>query len=390
MNEPEQPRAILTRSLLEQINRARQALAEMRTSDPQRYSQIEQEARAKRCKYSPNCHDGLVIDVRTNRSWPCQCQINKLRERKFEEMGLPPAYREATFDKFDFSAYLKSDVLDETTTAHKTAMDAFLFCTELAKKFPQEIPEKNVLLYGPPGSGKTFLACCLFNAIVERNEREKLDLTFTRIDVNRLMSSFRAWTGDNRRVDILDATKLLGEVDVLMLDELTETAATPFAQDCLFDILTHRQHGKLTITTTNLSPSKLNKLFHHRVAWRLYHADAIFPLVSSFNWHTRGLHKVDDRADYFSIRRLTEKKDNPVFLDPDEWQLESAFLEVASALEETTASAPVQSSETYRGANDVPGLLKDINGERDEHWLERLARIAKHQRVAGKNNVEDV
>lgn len=374
MNGFADSKSVLNQGLLERISQARQALSEMRTNDPGRYYELEQEARAKRCRYSPNCHDGMIIDVRTNLSWPCQCQIDKLREQKFEEMGLPPGYREAVFDKFDFSKYLKSDIRHKGISAHQMAMNAYLACLDAGKRFPGELREKKIILFGPSGSGKTFLACCLFNYLVARNEAEKLNLTFSRIDVNRMVNTFRAWTGENRRQEILDAAKLLGEVDVLILDELTETAATPFAQDFLFDILVRRQSGKLTITTTNLAPPKLKELFEQRILFRLYQEDSLLPLAATINWHTGEMQKTEE---------VRAKKSLPPDWDEDR---EPAYQEIAAALEETIIDVqPNQNLSAAKAANEP----KDNGGDQGEHWLERLARIAKHQRVAGKNSVED-
>ena len=105
-----------------------------------------------------------------------------------------------------------------------------------------------ILFYGDVGTGKSFLACCIANALLE----QAVSVSVTNLPklLNRLQG---AYAGDKQEmVDHLQRYSLL------VLDDLGVERDSPFAMEQIFNIIdTRSRSGKPLIVTTNLSMEDL-------------------------------------------------------------------------------------------------------------------------------------
>jgi len=108
-----------------------------------------------------------------------------------------------------------------------------------------------LLFYGNVGVGKTFYACCIANALLDKCV-PVLVTSFPRI-LNRIQSS--GWTED--RSGFIDK---LQRYDLLVIDDLGVERSTDFALEQVFMVIdTRYRSGKPLIITTNLSPADIKK-----------------------------------------------------------------------------------------------------------------------------------
>lgn len=160
-----------------------------------------------------------------------QRQLEKIKELR--KVGFPEQeMREQTF--------ASDDGTDERT------MRAMRNFVEHYKEFHQR--RKGLLLYGNSGSGKTFAAACVVNALIDKGIA-CLMTNFSRV-------SNTLWATEEKQA-YLDG---LNKFDLLVLDDLGVERKTEFAQELMFQIIDSRcRSGLPTIITTNLSIEVIKK-----------------------------------------------------------------------------------------------------------------------------------
>lgn len=108
-----------------------------------------------------------------------------------------------------------------------------------------------LMLYGNPGGGKTFMAGCIANAVVDQGHT--VIMTGISALVTAMSAEFEA-----RKMDIL---RSIAACDLLILDDVGVEADTAYRMEKKFEIFdTRSQAGKPMIVTTNtMTPDRLRK-----------------------------------------------------------------------------------------------------------------------------------
>lgn len=156
------------------------------------------------------------------------------RIRELRSLGFP----DAEMSKWTFEA-------DDLENA-KVTKTAKLY----VEKF-QKMKEENVglLLYGSVGTGKTFIAACIANALIDKGY-PCLVTNFARL-VNKLSS-----LKDDKQ-EYLDS---LNEFDLLVIDDLNSERNTEFMNELVFNVIDSRCRAeKPIIVTTNLTQEEMRE-----------------------------------------------------------------------------------------------------------------------------------
>lgn len=200
--------------------------------------------------YCGKCHTPKQCEVRAFEKtfYPkCLCECEKAREAKereeaerrehsdrikrYRKMGFPESQMQSwTFDNDDQSR-------PKLTEVAKRYVDHF-------DKFYRE--GKGLLLHGDVGTGKTYIACMIANALIDKG-CPVLVTNFARI-LNTLQGTFE-------KQEYLDS---LNQFKLLVIDDLGVERDTGFAKEQVFNIIDSRYRSGLPmIITTNLTMQKL-------------------------------------------------------------------------------------------------------------------------------------
>lgn len=206
------------------------------------------------------CRDTGFVDGK-----PCACYRKKLTEKAYEQSNLSALLTHQSFDTFDLSLY--SDEVDpDYGMSPKAYMKKIVeLCREFVKNFDDST--ENLLFWGDPGLGKTFLSTCIAKELIGTNHSviyETAYKTFSMLEELKFKKS------DNEEKLKFKVDKLYS-CDLLILDDLGSEFATQYTTASLFDIINSRLiSGKKTVINTNLSITELTKKYGERVVSRLY------------------------------------------------------------------------------------------------------------------------
>lgn len=172
---------------------------------------------------------------------------------------------------------------------------AFRLSQKYVNRFDEmQIKNQGLLFYGSVGTGKTFMAACIANALL--NKAIAVVMTsFVKILQN--VQSFDDVTSEMKIMQALNRAKLL------VLDDLGAERTTDYALEKVYNIVDSRYRaGKPMILTTNLSLAQMQAATDVRYA-RIY--DRIFEVCypvefKGKSWRQKAAaNRFDEMTDFF-------------------------------------------------------------------------------------------
>ena len=189
-------------------------------------------------------YKGVVYDyvepTELNFARPCpRCSGT---HRIFDRTGVPDEFRDADIDKFKFDSYSV-----DMKNVQKLAVSFF---RDFAK---WQNAGKGLYMWSKtPGSGKTFLSCCIAKSVMIKYDLQMRFIT---------APDYIAAVGDSykRERGELDASEIYRECPLLVLDDIGAQADKDWQRQEMFRLInTRMEHGLITIYTSNMPVESLN------------------------------------------------------------------------------------------------------------------------------------
>lgn len=189
----------------------------------------------------------------------CNCYKQKLIRLYYKNSELENTIAFNNFDNFDLSLFSNHKLGDEKFSPRKNMENNLEY---LLKDYLPNFSNAstNLLFYGNPGSGKTYLSYCIAKAVLDRGYLVVYKTS------DELIKNLREIRFNNDS----SLESLLLECDLLIIDDLGAEHLNEFSITELFNIINKKiLTKKKMLISTNLTLPGITKQYSERIASRL-------------------------------------------------------------------------------------------------------------------------
>ena len=223
---------------------------------------LEEKPRCARCGDAGFLPDGSM----------CACLRSYYAREQIAELSHMLDIGSQSFDTFRLD-YYSTDRGGLPRSPREAAQRNLEICQSFARDFRPG--KQNLLLFGAPGLGKTFLSACIARVVSEDGFSVVYDTA------GHIFSQFEAAKFRRDDVDEPDeSVERCMACDLLILDDLGTEMTTAFVQSALYQLLNGRLlAGKSTIISTNLDPDQIGRRYSAQIMSRLEGEFELLPFI---------------------------------------------------------------------------------------------------------------
>lgn len=207
----------------------------------------------------PDCQDtGFIGNEK------CHCFKQSMVDLLYSQSNIREVLKKENFDTFDMRYYSTQKDRRLGISPRENMQSVVNTCRDFISQFDSQ--DRNLLLYGDTGVGKTFLTNCIARELLDTSHTVIYLTAFHLVDIlqdNTFGSDDLDDSGENMFGYILDC-------DLLIIDDLGTELNNSFITSQLFLCINERLLArKSTIISTNLSLDELQNEYSERIFSRL-------------------------------------------------------------------------------------------------------------------------
>lgn len=220
----------------------------------------------------PDCKDTGYI---TDETWQdedhvllsknkCHCFKQAIVDLLYTQSGIRRAIEKENFSTFSYD-YFDRTYIDPSTgsTSYDNMVNVVSTCQTFIQNFDTIF--QNLLFFGTPGVGKTFLTNCIAKELL--NSAHTV-IYLTAFQLFEILEKHKFSKGDD--YDIEEQFQGIFDCDLLIIDDLGTEVSNTFINSQLYLCINERYLSeKSTIISTNLSLDKLSSQYSERIFSRL-------------------------------------------------------------------------------------------------------------------------
>lgn len=251
-----------------------------------------------KCHTPKQCRVSLDLEGQGKQEFtpPVMCRCEKEREEAEERR------RKAEEEMLAVERLRSKSLMDErfrtqTFASYRTTKNnarPLQLCKRYVEGWP-EMLEKNqgLLFYGGVGTGKTFSAACIANALLEK----RVPVVMT--SFVKLLESMQGFKEDGEKL-----IAQLNKAKLLIIDDLGAERGTDFALEKVYDIIDSRYRAKLPmLLTTNLELGMMQEATDIRYS-RIY--DRIFEVCYPVQFVGQSFRKTEAKRRFDDMKSFLE------------------------------------------------------------------------------------
>lgn len=194
---------------------------------------------------------------------PCECLKARYARKLTERLSTILPIADQNFSSFRLDCYDAQPDTRIGLSARDNMRDNLETCREYARTFGDKA--QNLLLYGAPGLGKTFLSSCIAGEVSRRGFSVAYD-TAVAIFAHYEKAKFGG------AADEITTRQLrkYEHADVLIIDDLGAEMTTSFTMSAFYTVINTRLiTHRATILNTNLTPADIERRYTPAIASRI-------------------------------------------------------------------------------------------------------------------------
>ena len=195
---------------------------------------------------------------------PCSCLETLYNRELTKELSALLRHGDESFEHFDFSLY--STVPDARGLTPRRVIESyFAICRRFAANYPDV--SRNLLLWGEPGLGKTYLSACIAREVAKKGYSVSYGSAASALDAFERQKFSR----DPDEVEEAGRrVKRMLSCDLMILDDLGTEMVTPMSVSALYTLINTRlNENRRTIISTNCSDEELARRYTPQICSRI-------------------------------------------------------------------------------------------------------------------------
>ncbi len=214
------------------------------------------------------CGDRGIVILNDEEAVPCSCVKRSSLKNLAGHANLPVNFVDCSLERFNFKYYAKNFIDPETgLSSLELAKIAHKAAGGFIKRILKDPGTDGLLFTGKVGSGKTYLACSIANALIKQG------LLTLFVEVPDFLDRIRSTYEPGRSPDQASESQLLDtarQVPLLVFDDLGAHNYTEWTRNKIYSIINYRLNQRMPIiVTTNIKLDEITEYLGERTTSRL-------------------------------------------------------------------------------------------------------------------------